>query len=258
MLDLSVLFKRVSKVAADNSPAILTAIGATSAAAAAYLAARAGFKSAEEISVENAARDESIDDYRLTTQEKFDLTWKNYVPAATCVVVSVTSVICANRISDRRAAALASAYSIVEKSYTEYRTKNIEKIGKKKEAEVRAEMAQDRVNAHPPNMSTIIVTGVGATRVRDEWSGRYFTGDIETLRKAQNDFNQTLVNSTHLPLTEFYHLVGLPPTRESDQVGWDTDKLLELEFQGTLHEDGTPCISMDFKVPPNARYSSLY
>lgn len=257
-MDLSALFKRVGKVAADNSPAILSAIGVTGTLSAAYLAAKGAFQASEVIREAQAEQDEAEQGHPLTTQEKFDLTWKLYVPAAACVVLSATAIICANRISDRRTAALASAYSVVEKSYNEYRTKTTEKVGKKKEQEIRDDIAQDRRDAHPITKTTLVVNSKGDTLCYDMWTDRYFTSDMESLRKAMNDFNQQVINDTYQPLSEWYHLVGLPSTSHSDEIGWDTDKLMDLDFSGTLSEDGTPCIAVDFRVKPNPRFSTLY
>lgn len=264
-MDLSVLFKRAGKVAAKNSPAILTAIGVTGTLGAAYLAAKGAFQASEVLTKATEHKkaqlgegfDEEVDG-ALSFEEKFNLTWRLYAPAASCVVLSVTAIICANRIGDRRTAAMASAYSIVEKSYAEYRAKTTEKVGKKKEQEIRDEIAQDRQDANPPSSTTFIVSGKGSTRCFDKWSGQYFTNDMESIRSAVNDFNQLVINSTFASLTELYHMIGVRPTRASDEVGWDTDKLLEVEYSGTLHADGTPCIAIDFRTMPNPRYSQLY
>lgn len=264
-MDFGILFKRAGKVAADNSPAILTAIGVTGTLATAYLAAKGAFKAAEVLGEAAEAKKSNLGegfdaeiDGPLTTQDMFELTWKLYVPAAASAALTVAAIIGAAQINDRRTAAMASAYSVVEKSYAEYRAKAVEKAGKKKEQEIRDEIAQEQVNAHPVSKTTLIVTKRGDTLCYDRWTDRWFTSDMESLRKAVNDFNAQLISSTYASLSDFYHLIGLPSTRESDYIGWNTDKLLEVDFSGVIDEHGEPAIAFDFRTKPLGRFASAY
>lgn len=261
-MDLTILTKRMGKIAADNSPAILTAIGVTGTLTTAYLAAKGAFKSAEVIAdAEEKQNVKAIDDpevYPLTTQEKIELTWKNYLPAATSAVLTVTAIICANRISDRRTAAMASAYSIVEKSYAEYRAKTLEKTNKTKEQAIRDEIAQDRINANPVSQSTIILTKGGSTLCEDAWNNRYFTSSRNIIDKAVNDFNASLLKQDHLSLSEFWHLLGIPSTSNSDNIGWRSDRLLELDWSAVIDENDEPALSFAFRTLPDPRFASAY
>jgi hypothetical protein len=90
------------------------------------------------------------------------------------------------------------------------------------------------------------------------WTDRYFTSDMESLRKAVNDFNAKVINDTYASLSEFYWLIGLDSTSESDNIGWSTDKLLEVDFTGVLDKNGQPGIALDFRVKPIGRFASSY
>ena len=90
-MDLSALFKHAGKVAAENSPAILTAVGATGVFTTAFLAAKAAFASVDILrDAEAAKRDEPLaaDETEtsvsegLTRKEQVGLVWKLYVPAS--------------------------------------------------------------------------------------------------------------------------------------------------------------------------------
>lgn len=267
-MDLSALFKRAGQVAADNSPAILTAIGVTGTLTTAYLAAKAAFKSvdvlkeAEEDKREHFFGDQTdatgeaveVEFEGLTTQDQFEAVWSLYVPAAASAALTVAAIICSQRISDRRAAAMASAYSVVEKSYAEYRAKNLAKVGKKKEQEVRDAVAQDLVTDNPPSKSEIILVNNGTVLCLDTHSMRYFTGDMETLRKAENDINWQILNEGNASLTDFWDKIGLAQTKGSDELGWNTDAKFEIEFSTALSDDGRPCITVSFKNTPVPRY----
>jgi hypothetical protein len=67
--------------------------------------------------------------------------------------------------------------------------------------------------------------------------------DMETLRKAQNDVNMAIFDQIYVTLDYFYSLIGLSTTSHSNELGWDSDRLLELEFSTTLTENGKPCLT---------------
>ena len=58
----------------------------------------------------------------------------------------------------------------------------------------------------------------------------------------------------HANATFFYDELGLPGTTWTDEVGWNTDHLLDLKYSTVISPDGRPCISIDFKVLPKSDY----
>jgi uncharacterized OsmC-like protein len=270
-MDFGILFKNVGKVAAENSPALLTALGVSGALTTAYLAAKAGFKSKDVlVEAEEAKREEHFTDQTndagesvevefkgLTTQEKVEAVWHLYAPAAASAALTVAAIILAARVADRRNAALAAAYTTVEKSYTEYRAKNVEKIGVKKEKDLRDEIALDQIDKHPFRDSTFVVTGKGNTRCFDAYSGRYFTSDAESIRQAVNNINALIINDGYASLSDFWEELDIPSTTDSGEMGWNTDKLIEISqpFPARVSpEDGEPCLVLVFNVLPRPRY----
>ncbi|AOZ64912.1 hypothetical protein SEA_ESKETIT_47 [Streptomyces phage Esketit] len=263
-MDFSALFQRAGKVAANNSPAILTALSVSGAITSVYLAAKGAFQAAEIIREAEDHRNETNaidggDIPEIDFKKKAELTWKVYIPAATCLAMTVTATICANRVSERRAAAMASAYAFAEKSFKEYREKTQKKVGKTKEQAIRDEIVQDRITEHPPSQTVLALAAQqGSVLCWDKWSDRYFVSDMESIRKAVNDFNHELINSTHLSLTEFYHLLGMTPIGNSDDLGWDSNDKLELHYTTALTKNNVPCLAIDFVNRPNHRYAQLY
>lgn len=252
-MNLNLIASRAAKFAADNSSSIFTAIGVTGVITTAYLTGRAAFSAAAILEEERYSGRCGVD--ALDIREKVDLTWTLYIPAAATGAVSIASIICANRIGTRRAAAVAAAYTLSERAFTEYREKIIEKIGPKKELEARDELAQDRVRRNPPR-EVIIIEG-NQVLCFDAYTGRYFNSNVETLKKAQNEVNFQINNSYYASLTDFYDKIGLPKTSISDDVGWNSDKLFNLVFSAVLSDDGKPCMSIDFSVVPIRDYSRL-
>lgn len=255
-MKIGILAKRFGKVAADNSPAILTGLGVTGTLTAVFLTGKATFKAAHILRVAEDLRGE---DQELDFKQKFEMTWKCYVPAAGTTVMAIACMVAANHVGVRRAAALASAYNIAQRGFDEYKDKIVEKLGEKKEQAFRDELAQDRVTANPPSQSTIVITGDGDVLCRDEWSGRYFESDMETLKKAENDTNYQMIHSDYASLSEYWGRLGLPKTAESDEVGWCSgDRKLEVEYSTSTDDKGRPCITVNFRTVPVRGYGSYY
>lgn len=256
MSTVSELTKRLGKLVADNSPAILTGIGVAGALTTAYLTGRASYKASRIISDQEWTAP-GIPDEKLETKERIRLVWKLYIPAAGTAALTVAAIISANQIGNRRAAALAAAYSISEKAFDEYRQKVTERLGDKKEQAIRDELAKDRVSRNPIGNQLVVLTGHGQVLCYEEFTGRYFQSDFEALRKAQNDLNAQVINDSYASLTDLYSLLNLPQTANSDEVGWNLDKLLEFTYSYVGAEDGTPCLSLGFAVTPIRSYSRL-
>ena len=246
------LLKTLEKLIIDNSPAILTAIGVTGTITTAFFTGKATYKYMEVLAEEGYYdRDYK---FNRSTKEHIEHAWKFYIPAVTMGALTIACVVGANRIGNRRAAAMAAAYSLSEKVFTEYREKVVEKLGTNKERAVRDEVAQDQVTKNPVLDREIIITGNGDVLCYEAYTGRYFNSSMEVLRKAQNNINFTLLNDGYVSLTDFYNELGIPRTSASDEVGWKNDSMLDLQFSTTMSEDSRPCISIDYRVEPIRNY----
>ena len=250
-MHLSKIPSLTKKLVSDNSPVILTAIGVTGTITSVYLAVKATFKAAEVIQAEKEKPLGYIKPKHLTpfdNKTKFKLVWKLYVPTAVTCGMTCGCIIAANYIGTRRAAALATAYSLSEKAVAEYKTKVIEKMGEDSEKEVRDEIAQEHVTETAHKSEVLFVSG--EVLCHDGPSGRYFMCDKETLRRAQNDVGYEILHSDYATLSFFYKKVGLEPTSTSDEFGWNSENPCELLFSTTETPDGRPCLSYDFSVVP--------
>ena len=250
-LKLTILAKQAKQAIAQNSPAILTALGVTGTLTVAYFTGKATFKAADIIREAEADR-KLNDDPELDNWDKVDLVWKEYIPAAGIAAMTIASIIGANHISTKRVAAFASAYSMAEKGFTQYKKVVLDKVGEKKEREVRDEVAKQQLAAHPITKSPIIITGKGDHLCFDAHSGRYFQSDIEKIRAAVNDINFQILNSSSMEasLTDYWSLVGLDYTKGSDDIGWTHEKKLEVYYTSELTKEGTPCLVITFENLP--------
>jgi hypothetical protein len=261
VIDFGVIAKRVQKATVDNTPMILTALGVTGLVTTAVLTGQATFKASEVLreakmmAIPNGETVKNLDDL-LSTREIVEEVWKLYVPAVGTGAITMLCIIAANRIHTRRAAALASAYSICQEAAREYREKVISKIGEKKEEEVREEIAKDRVTKNPPQ--EIILVGNNDVLCFDMFSGRYFLSTLENLKKAENDTNYQIIHHDYSSLSDYWDKLGLSKTQESDDIGWNTDSKLMVEYSSIISEDGRPCITISLQTIPIRGYWSVY
>lgn len=243
--DVTKFFKGVGNKVSKHSPEILTAVGIAGMVTTTILAVKATPKALQLIEEEKAE----------TPVEKVKVAWKPYIPAATTGIFSVACLIGASSVNARRNAALATAYKLSETALTEYRDKVVEVVGEKKEKTIRDEVAKDRVEKNPTKKTDVIITGKGNTVCMDYLSGRYFTTDIDKIRKAENAINRKIINNMYASLNEFYSELGLDGTPMGEELGWKLDDgKIEIELSAILDENDEPVVVMDYQVAPKHDY----
>lgn len=242
-MQMSTIFANAWKGMKVNSPQILTGLGVVGVAVTSYLTVRATAKAIRDID-EMEENDGMAVDNKERIKERVRLVWKYYIPPTVSGVVTVGCIVGSNRIGANQTAAAVAAYSLTEKAFTQYKEKVVEQIGENKEQKIRDEIAQEQVEK-VPNREVQITTVSGHVLCYELYTGRIFRSDMEMLRKAQNDLNKLILEQFYVSLSEFYDLIGLPYTSNSMWLGWDSDRLMELEFSTILHE-GEPCLAFDY------------
>jgi hypothetical protein len=245
-MTLQSLTKKTGALLANNSPVILTGLGVAGVLATAFLTGKATFKAANVIAMR---QDPEYNSDMPDAKEKLQLVWKLYIPPAVAVFATVTAIVFSHKIDTRRAAAVAAAYAISERGWNEYKDKIVEKIGPKKEEAARDEIAQEYVTKNPPK-GTVLVMGNNDVLCCDMWSRRYFRSTMEKIKTAMVNTNYKVINHDYASLTSFYDELGLEPTTESDDIGWNTACLLDLVFSHALTPDSEPCLTFEFRALP--------
>jgi Family of unknown function (DUF6353) len=239
----------------ENSTTILTALGVGGTIATAVLTGRATFKAADLIAEEKLILDTTTEvsdlaPVELSKTEKTKLVWSLYVPPVAMGILTVTSIIFANKISSKRIAALTIAGGISERAFQEYKDKVVEKLGMRQDEKLRDEIAQDRVNANPASGREVLIVGTGDVLCYDMLTGRYFQSTMEDIKRAENKVNYELIHFMSCSLSHFYDEIGLPPTPYTDSVGWNMNNHMEVKFSTVFSTDNRPCIAIDFSRAP--------
>lgn len=244
------LLRRTFQTLADNSSVLLTGAAVAGTVTTAIFSA----KGHTEAVIENANASAQGRDHAEDGKEFIKRYWRCYIPAATSGAVTISCIIGIHSVNTRRQAALISAYSVVDKAFTDYREKVVETIGERQENKVKDEVAKKNLEENPVGDNEVFITGTGEQLCYDSFTGRYFKSDIETIRKAQNDVNAQVINDMYCSQNEFYHKIGLAPAAIGEEFGWTTDRFMEINFSTHLSEDGRPCLSLEFIPGPIRNY----
>ena len=253
-LNITNFIKSTQVALSKHSPEILTGLGIAGMITTTVLAVKATPKALREI--------EEFEECILCNHEKIKpmdavkITWKHYIPAAVTGTVSIACLIGASSVNVRRNAALATAYKLSETALTEYKSKVVETIGEKKERVIKDVIAKDKIEKNPVTQQNIIVTGKGETLCYDELFGRYFTSDIDKLKKIENELNRRMRDEMYISLNEFYDEIGLSFTKIGENIGWNINRgYIELNFSSQLTPKGEPCLVIDYQVEPRYDYN---
>lgn len=241
-MNIEPYLKTVQSFLKTNANPILTGVIVAGTASTGFLAARAGYRSARRLAEEGAD---------LSLKEKTKICWPLFMPAVGVGAVTIAAAVGASRVSTRRVAALASAYSISEAAFSEYREQVVAQIGKNKDLKIRDAVAQTRIDR---SGDMEIEEVEDKSPCYEVMSGRYFYTTVETLRQAENKINYKLVHESYASLNEFWDSIGLTQTSIGEELGWTADRLLELHITTTLTKDGKPCLSVGYVNAPTPDY----
>ena len=179
------------------------------------------------------------------------LCWRLYTPAAASAVLGTTAIILGNRLHLRRAAVLASLYSLAENTLHTYQKKVIESVGQTKADAIFSEAGEDLIT-ESPDEENIHNVGGGTELCYEVSTGRYFESDVTKIRAAENEFNKELIIDNEKPMNELFYMLGLPAVSLGENAGWAVDDgLLEILINPKISTNGErPCLAIDFTKRP--------
>lgn len=243
------LFKGLKPWVAKHEPEILMGMGVSGFIFSTVWGIKATVKAVKK--VEKAKEEMGT----ITKKEVIRLVWKDYIPVAVSLGLSIPAVISSNRVSNRRNAALAAAFSISERTLQEYQDKTREIVGDKKNQEIKEAVSAERISTAG---SPILVTGDGDHLFYEPITGRYFKSTWGKILKAANELNADALTSNcgEITLTDWFDVIGLKGTDISDNLGWrayedGTSGLIQIDITSVLKDD-VPCGSIEYRTNPKS------
>lgn len=256
MLPITQTVRQVGAFIGKNSPTIMAVIGIAGVPTTGALAYFAYPKYQQ-------LRDDALREKGepLTAFEEAKSTWRAWLPPVLVGGCTMTAIFASNRAHLRRNAIIAGLYTASESTLREYRRRVVDTIGKNKEENIRAEMAQDYIEKNPPNSkgNDVIVTPGGIFLCEDAYTGRYFTSSVDTINRAVNEINRRITTGMEMyaSLNDFYSELGLADKDVGDVLGWNIDNLCEVRFTSILSSKNEPCIVMDYSSSVVADYKDI-
>lgn len=249
------LVRAVGKAASDNLPTLLSLAAIGGVITTAILSHEAALNA--DMALAAKCNYDPDEEDKLTPKEKAEVMWKYYIPPVVAGGCTIALIVGANRVSIKRTAAMAALYSLTDEKLKKYQQKILEKIGEKDEKEIRESIIHDDLSENPETPDHMIYTGKGDTLCYDCLSGRYFKSSMESIRKAVNDINYQMLGDFYVSLNELYYALGLPGIKLGDNLGWNMDSPMDVQFHSMLTDFGEPCLTVDYDVNPRYKYGDL-
>lgn len=242
------------------SPEILSGLAITGVITTAVLAVRVtpeAMKRIWHMKEDPVIAGESDNPAPVTRTEMLKETWTLYIPAALSAAGTIACIAGASRIGSRRNTALVAGMALADRAFQEYKEEVKEVLGERKETAVRDRIAEKRIEENPPG-SQVIITGAGPQLCYDTLTDRYFQGDIEKIRRAENDINRAIIHDMYASQNDFYALIGLDDCVAGEELGWNMEHYLKLVFTSKLSKEGIPCLAIGYEFLPIAKYGQVF
>lgn len=253
-----------------HSSTILTVVGASGVVATAVLAVRATPKALRLIDEKKNELGENIILYaddepyevfqkgELTPLETIKVAWKPYIPSIIVGSATIACIFGSNYLNSKKQASLLSAYSILERSYKEYR-KSITDLNEdedKKAIHGIAETEFDEKIEIPEGEELFF-----------EWhTMTWFTSTLEKVKEAERIFNSHYIQSGIACVNDYFDLLGIPRVDWGYQLGWfahnidnisnnsNYDEEFDFIYTRDMLQDETEYWTITMPYPPSCDY----
>lgn len=251
-MNIKLLLTTAAARVRENTPLIVTATAIAGVVATSVLVAKAAPKAAEAVE-----EDYQPGDSKYTPVQYVKTTWKIWLPAVGSGALTIAAIVLIHTSHKRRYGALMGLYVLGDKAFTEWRESAEEVIDESTMTKVKAKVAEKAMSRDESLLDEQSGIMQNETLCTDMYSGRFFRCDMETIRRAENDFNQDLISFMAGSLNEFYSKIGLDNIQAGEDVGWNSDHLMDLNYNSILTPNGTPALCIDFyNSPPKFNYFS--
>lgn len=240
-----------------HSPEILVVAGVVGTVASAVMACRATTKLNEVLEdskdqidqIKSYVKENGYTERYSEEDSKKDLTIvytqsvlniaKLYAPSVVLGTASIIAILSGHSILHKRNAALAAAYTTIDRSFKEYRGRVIERFGEKLDKELKYNIKSEEVEETVVNEDGTEQTIKKTVNVADPNTysdyARFFDDgcagwdkdpeiNLMFLKRQQEHANDILKSKGYLFLNEVYAMLGIPASKAGQVVGWIYDE----------------------------------
>lgn len=249
-----------------HSSTVLTIIGSAGVVLTAVMTAKATIKAVEIINEKECEKKDE-----LTKKEIFQATATTYLPVVLVGASTIACIFGANALNKQQQAALISAYSLVDRSFKEYKEKLKELYGEE---------------AHQKIINSIVVEKAEKTYVSgtylfsecslvdpedddspakifyDKYSDRFFEATMSQVLNSEYHLNRTFTMRGYMTLSELYDFLGLESTKAHDVLGWEVNDdtyWIEFNHRKVTSDDGLEFYIIETLQEPSSEFmNSIY
>lgn len=254
---LSKNFGTIERFMRKNAPSILTGVGIAGFISTTVVACMET-PHALELAHEEKEKQDNYGETGITAKAKLVVSVvPAYIPAALMGAGSIACVVCANKISLSRQAALAGSLAIAQESLKDYKNEIAEKLKPKQVEEIESDIRQKKVADESVEDYEYCNDKKHTTRCKDEYSGRYFWSDRDFIDRAILEFNRDLQQQgpSGLSLNDLYSYLDIEPTAVGNEVGWNGQKdILHYQIDYGPDKNNNPILILSFINDPQPNY----
>jgi hypothetical protein len=239
---------QISSFIKRNNTSILTGLSIIGVIGTAVMSAQATSKALKALKQARKNSDEP-----LTKMEVVAVMAPNYIPTVIAGVGTITCILGTGVINKQKQEALTSAYIFLDNSFKEYKKKVAELYGEAGELDVRKAIANNHYRS--------ITVHQNKELFYDELSEYFFESTMLEVLDAEYQYNKMFAESGEVMVSDFYDLLTIPHSHESDIVGFD---YMGAEEQGYAWidfehipgktDDGIPYYILCFSISPHPYY----
>ena len=240
-----------------HSPEILVVAGVVGAVTSAVMACRATTKLSEILEdskdqidqIKSYVEENGYTEKYSEEDSKKDLTIvyahsalnvaKLYAPSVILGTTSIIAILSGHNILHKRNAALAAAYTTIDKSFKDYRGRVIERFGEKLDKELKynikaKEVEETVVNEDGSEQVIKKTVEVADPNLYSDYARFFDDGcagwdkdpeiNLMFLKRQQEYANDKLKSRGYLFLNEVYDMLGIPRSKAGQVVGWIYDE----------------------------------
>lgn len=197
--------------------------------------------------VEKEKERQGVDE--LSAKDLIRTTGPYILPTAALAVSGTICVVKGDKLNIDKGTEAIAAYALLKASDKEYREKTKEMVGEKKEKRIRESIAQDHVDNDPPEAHHIYYTGKGNVICRDAWTGKYFYGDYDKLKRIETNIDRRILDENFVPINEYYLEAGMDEV-EAGRLGWRLENgYMQMNIITVMTKDHQPCFEVSFREP---------
>lgn len=250
----------------QNSPTILTVVGAIGVGLTAVMSARDTVKAMKRIKdaeLEKCAYssygDEQVYIYnQLTKKDKIKIAVPCYIPT---VLTGLSTILCicgANKLNKNVQKSITSAYIMLDQSYKEYR-KSVENVfGEEGHKHVVEDIVERKAE------ETELKKDTDTDIFFDFFSLQFFESTMETVREAEKTANEIMKNQGYVSLQTVYSILGLDILDTDTLLGWSTNAgivygydSVNFDISEVKNKDGSVHYVLDFMATATDDYLYL-